>query len=272
MEWSKLKNIILAILVVTNLFLLFLVFGQGFQSAQFRDGVLTDAVTLLSESGITLDPDILPKTLPTAQSVVRDADGELAAAQSLLGADVTAEVESAVLTRYSGTNGVAQFRNSGDFDVNFTTTAFPLDGKTPGTVAAKTAELLGGTWSVFSVSGNATDATVTLRQMYQQVPVFSCTVQAVYRGGFLASLSGRHLSGIPTPSTAETLDLPTLLVRFRAGITQTGDVCSAITEITPGYALPATLTGNNDLTPILEIVTDTKTYHQNLQTGAISPA
>ena len=272
MEWPKLKNIILAILVVTNLFLLFLVLSQEFQSAQFRDGVLEDAVVLLSESGITLDPNHLPKKLPPVQSVARDPAGELTAAGALLGDGTAAQIESAVLTRYTGPNGTAQFRSGGDFEVSFATTAFPLTGQSPGSAAAKVAALLGGDWEILSVTGNESDASVTLRQLWQGVPVFPCTVAAVYRGGFLASLSGRHLSGTPLPITEKTLDMSTLLVRFRAGITATGDVCSAITDISAGYDLPATLTGSGDLTPILQIVTDTKTYHQNAQTGAISPA
>ncbi|MEG2421947.1 MAG: hypothetical protein RSB55_10350 [Oscillospiraceae bacterium] len=272
MEWPKLKNIILAILVVTNLFLLFLVLGQEFQSARFRDGVLEDAVVLLSESGITLDPTHLPKKLPPAQSVARDPAGELTAAGALLGNGTAAQIESAVLTRYTGPNGVAQFRSGGNFDVTFSTTAFPLTGPSAGPAAAKVAALLGGDWEILSVTGNQSDASVTLRQLWQKVPVFPCTVVAIYRGGFLASLSGRHLSGTPLPVTDETLDMPTLLVRFRAGITDSGDVCSAITDISAGYDLPATLTGSGELTPILQIVTDTKTYHQNAQTGTISPA
>lgn len=67
MEWPKLKNIILAILAMTNLCLFFFVAHREWQQYHFQNQARSDAVAFLASRSITVDPDILPRdrdTLP----------------------------------------------------------------------------------------------------------------------------------------------------------------------------------------------------------------
>ena len=57
MEWSKIKNIILAILLTVNLILLGVVDAREYQSAQYDAQTLVSAVTLLASNGITVAAD-----------------------------------------------------------------------------------------------------------------------------------------------------------------------------------------------------------------------
>ena len=51
MPWTKLKNIILLILVMTNLFLLVFVLGQAWQSDRAREQTWENALRLYRLSG-----------------------------------------------------------------------------------------------------------------------------------------------------------------------------------------------------------------------------
>ena len=92
MPWTKLKNIILAILAVTNLCLLALLAGQVIQGGQTRAQAQEDAILFLRSRGVELDAGIIPQAMDLPpQTVERDLEGEERAAAALLRGPVTAE-------------------------------------------------------------------------------------------------------------------------------------------------------------------------------------
>ena len=92
MPWSKMKNIILAILVVTNLALLALVGGQAIQESRLLSRAREDSIQFLRTRGVEVDEDIVPQGMElTPQIVERDLEREERAAAALLGSPVTAE-------------------------------------------------------------------------------------------------------------------------------------------------------------------------------------
>ena len=56
MEWTKLKNIILAILAMTNLCLFFFVAHREWQQYHFQNQARSDAVAFLASRSITATP------------------------------------------------------------------------------------------------------------------------------------------------------------------------------------------------------------------------
>lgn len=86
MEWPKLKNIIILILLLVNVFLLIMVGAQERDSAQHREQTITDAVSVLERNGIRLDRTRVPEELDlTPMTVERDQESEAALAAALLG-------------------------------------------------------------------------------------------------------------------------------------------------------------------------------------------
>ncbi len=86
MEWPKLKNIIILILLLVNAFLLIMVGVQERDTAQYREQTITDMVNVLERNGIHLDRDRVPEELDlTALTVERDQESEAALAAALLG-------------------------------------------------------------------------------------------------------------------------------------------------------------------------------------------
>ena len=272
MEWSKLKNIIILILLLANLFLLVMTGVQQRSTAQRQKQSLDDAVSVLERSGIRLDRDLLPPELELVPlTVERDQGSEADLAAALLGSCSARDLGSGRHT-YEGELGTAEFRSNGNFSFAFSTGALPVDQ--PGgeeAHALATLEKIGFTGAPVSRQEEGGRTLLVLRQTWQDLPVFSCQVTLAYEDGCLQSISGQRLMGSPQQAAdrSEPLSVPTALLRFLSGVTSLGDVCSEITAMSPAYLLTADATR---LTPIWYVTTDTGTYSLNAVTGALERA
>lgn len=85
-------------------------------------------------------------------------------------------------------------------------------------------------------------------------------------------MEGQRLSGtITSSSEEETLSAATVLVRFLAGVTEGGFVCSRIDEMNAGYLIVSGTTRPVELTPVWRITTDSGAYYVDAITGELSP-
>ena len=118
MEWSKLKNIILLLLVSVNAFLLILVGVQESRAARYEEDTRQAAVRVLEQSGITFGPERLPAdTQLRPLTVTRDRESEAQVAQTLLGS-AERQGENEVRQLYVGEGGTAEFSMNGTFSVS----------------------------------------------------------------------------------------------------------------------------------------------------------
>ncbi|MEG2421306.1 MAG: hypothetical protein RSB55_07120 [Oscillospiraceae bacterium] len=270
MAWHKLKNIILIILLLANAFLLVLVVGQDLQSRKYEESALADALQILKENGIVLSSRDLPAgplPKPLRCAVTPESQQELAV--SLLGEGANLQTQTALLSRYLSPSGVLELRADGGFSATFSVGAAPLGLDSPEHHALALVKKMGLAAQIVPNRALPPDGTtaVTLRQTVDGKPIFSQEFTALYRDGSLAALSGNALFGPLSPDPdAATLSLATLLVRFRAGIAESGAVCRAVVAITPGY-----ITEGAALVPILQMESDTGgLYALNALTGALS--
>ena len=70
MPWSKLKNIILVILVITNLCLLAQVALPAIQSRRLLDQTREQAIQFLQGRGVQLDEGTVPQSIPHPQDTI----------------------------------------------------------------------------------------------------------------------------------------------------------------------------------------------------------
>ena len=113
--------------------------------------------------------------------------------------------------------------------------------------------------------------TVTVRQLWQGVPVFSCWMVFTFRENVLISLSGTVLA--PGESSVENdrlLTLPSALLAFQDGILSGGDVCSAVESMKPGYRMVQSFRGTLWLEPVWLISGNTADYYMDAVTGELS--
>ncbi|MCI8478107.1 MAG: hypothetical protein HFE97_07130 [Oscillospiraceae bacterium] len=276
MEWSKIKNIILVILLSVNLILLSMVGCQEQQSAQNQRQARQSVLTLLEENGISMSESLWPEPVTLAALQV-DGDGggtiQKGQAATLLGPIQWVEDGAGGLrTTYYGLNGTAELTTSGWF-------TFRLN---PGTVPLDLTDPIGQGQTILSRLGLETVWACTqeqngvLEQSYWQcwdgTPVFNCRPTLTWENGFLSRVEGQHISG--TAAVTEQiscLDLPTVFVHFLSGMIRDRYLCSEITAVTAGYETTF-LTPPFQLTPVWNITTDTGEYHVNAATGAFSQA
>lgn len=274
MEWSKLKNIIILILLLVNVFLLIMVGTQRRDSAQYREQTITDAVSVLERNGIRLDRAHIPEELDlTPMTVERDLEAEAALAAALLGECESSDLGSGRYA-YQGTQGWAEFRSNGSFNITFHDGA-RMETESGGEEehALTTLKQVGLTGVVVSRRESGGQVTLTLRQTWQEVPVYSCQITLEYADGCLQSIAGQRLMGTPQPSgeKSELISVPTALLRVLNGINNLGDICNEITAMTPGYLLAASADATR-LIPIWYVTTDTGAYSLNALTGALERA
>lgn len=270
MPWTKLKNIILLILVLTNLCLLALVGQQFVQNTRIESQTRENAIIFLQERGVEVDEELVPLTMElTPQVTERSLDREAEAAAALLRGGVTAEARGGEVYRYYNENGSIQFHSDGSFSAQLKPDAFPI-GEDREVSCRELLEQLDFQGQLLEEDGNE----LTFVQLWEGIPLFSQQVTVVCQQGGVSALSGgRRLIGTPREDTSrQTITVATALVNFHNGVSALGDVCSRIDDITQGYVTTTSLTGAMTLTPVWRVTTDTGFYQLDAVTGTVSRA
>lgn len=280
MQMSKIKDIVLLILVLVNAALLLITGDQARQAEAYRQSALTSVVEALEKNGTFLDPSILPEGDPLpALTVDRDpldaaeVEAEAGRVEALLGPCTR---EDGAVVRYRSARGQAELDSGGSFAVALGPGQMPLEGADPVEHGTGRLALLGFDGELVSrVHTAATDdepekLTLTYRQRWEGVPVFSSQAVLSYEDGVLRTMTGRMVAGTGTQvSTGTAITMPTVLSRFLEGLKDSGNVCSEITAVTAGYEAAGTRPVR--LTPVWEIVADKQTrYHIDAVEGTFS--
>ena len=268
MPWTKLKNIILAILAATNLCLLLLVGGQAIQGGRMEAQARESAIQFLRNQGVEVDESIIPQRMELEpQAVERDMEGEERVAAALLQGSVTAESRGGEVYRYYNENGSVQFHSDGAFSAQLDPAAFPLgEDRREGCLDLMARMGLEG--DILAESGQE----LTFRQTLAGRPLFTQQVTLVCEdGGLSAITAGRQMVGKPQEDPARTtITVSTALISFLNGVSALGDVCNRIDAIEPGYITAASLSGPTALTPVWRVTTDTGAYQLDTVTGAVT--
>lgn len=272
MEWNKLKNIIIFILLMVNGFLLVLVGARWEEAASYERTALEQTVRVLEKSGIQVDPDaVTPADGLAPLTVERDLEREAGLAQALLGEKVEGSNRGGGLYLYRGELGEVSLRAGGELSAEFKENS-RWETDRPGSHAAALLNRLGvdGKQTALTVEGETT--AVSFTQIWNGSPVFSCGVEFIYQAGQLKTLSGTLvLAESGTVEPGQALTLPTALMRFSEAVGATGDVCSAIVSMEAGYRGTAqSLSGGSRLAPVWLVTTNTASYYLDCIAGTLS--
>lgn len=110
MQSSRLKNIIILILALVNIFLLGSLSVRKNAQLETRRQVQEQLVALFSASDLTLDPKAVSfQTPPSGGTLTRDADQERQLAAALLGKGLSHSSQSGVIYSYESDAGAAVF-------------------------------------------------------------------------------------------------------------------------------------------------------------------
>lgn len=273
MEWHRVKNIILAILVIVNGMLLLLVWNQKNETQRYEQSALDGAVQVLAENGIELSPQAVEnRRSHQPGSAERDLGAEAELAAVLLGEVVQGENRGGGLYTYSTQSGELSFRPGGVLAAELADVP-AWHTEDPESHAAALMESLGIEYHRVRSSLVSGSGTILYVQLVEGAPVFSCQVVLTYEEGRLCSISGTLLAMTePEMENGTLLSLPTVLLRFLDDVLASGDVCSAILEVEPGYLVTQSFSNAIQLRPTWYISTNTADYYVDGITGELTRA
>ncbi len=267
MEWRKLKNIILIVLLALNLALAGLIGGPRFSAYARQGQAQREAILFLEQKGIGVAEELIPAVeghQPLTAQRDRQAEGEMA--RLVLGEDAVAEQQGGEVYRYVSDKGVIQFHSDGSFWAEFVPEHFPVNGDGKAAALAVLEQL--------NISGEIIregENDLTVRQCLERGCLFGQQATVTWtREGLSGISNGRRLYGTPAADTGrESIDRATALIAFYNGLNQMGDVCSRIDRIEAGYLSATSLDRVMTLTPVWRVTTDTGTYQLDLVMGTL---
>ncbi|MCI2056044.1 MAG: hypothetical protein LKJ86_02750 [Oscillibacter sp.] len=270
MERFRLKNVIILILVLVNVFLLSSLAIRQAERTHARSRTLDELAALCSSDSIQLKTTLPNSMPPIGKTLARSSAVDEALAISVLGKDAALTDEGGGISTGSTAAGQAFFRADG----TFTITGKLADGDVED-FCRKFCRSNG--YKDFSVNansesaGNAARIFATAVQYFEGNPVANATVEFMVQNDILISISGTHLpdTGAETTGTG-SMTAATALSRFLNARLESGAVVSEITDIYPCYELQSTTASPMSLSPAWCIVTDTADYYVNSLTGAVS--
>ena len=267
MDRYLLKNIIIVILALVNLFLLAsLVMRETMeQSAERR--AEQQMVELFAADGMTLREDAVSHDAPLPSMVLaRDAARERAAAVFFLGENLQKEDQGGGTYAYTGNSGVALFREDGSFDV-----AGKLSLENGEELCREFCKTFSFDEPAFELDANGSGTAAAVYR-HEKYAVFNCSVILHLEQGRILTVSGTLLPETSVESGADQslFSAFAALTAFQNMRRETGAVVSEITEVAPCYRLQSSSSAPMALLPHWCIVTDTSLYYVNALTGAVT--
>ena len=265
MKTARLKNIVIAILALVNVFLLSLLVAREAQEYAARRRTEAELIRLYASAGIELSAALIPRELPrlAADEPVRDPDAETAFAEALLGA-CTAEDVGGGIIRYRGAKGACLFRSSGSLEATLERAVGSRE-----TFCENLFSDYGYAALSSDVQSDGT-GTVTAVRMLPGGMVFNARLLLRFYRGSLISVTGSFVPAAEPPEGAEGVDGVTALVRFFDYSRGSGEVCTAVTDVREGYLLQSTASAAQRLIPAWCVVTDVNQYYVNMSTGEVT--
>ena len=270
MDKSKIKNFIILVLVFVNLFLLYIVVSGALEQRKAEKLRMQALTAVLTENGITLNPDIrLPDTIPSTLSLTRDTGAEKSTLSALIG-NCTVKNQGGNIYFYSGSDGQAKIRGTGEFEILLDAGVIEL-GKNPVSAAKSALEKLniecGDIEPIVEKDGDNTK--VTLYCSWDGTTVYNAKISFQFTSDYLILISGTKPldSEYSLQSSENYPDSVTVLMNFLESVRSTGYVCSEINNLKIEYNMYSAVSGLCTLKPVWCVSTNSGLYYIDAQTG-----
>lgn len=269
MNTAKIKNFIIILLAVANVFLIGITVADKIESSSVRREAEELIVDILAERGIVLAGGV-EAGADTLHSFAmkRDFNAEEKIVRALFGRADSEDLGGNIIY-YRGETGQATFRGTGEFDISFEAGAVTAEGDIVKT-AKRVLKKLGLTPDRLVASESQGDeyTLLTLSYLYEDKAVYNSRVAFTFNDGNLLLISGRRILDTPSIQADEApIDSITALMRFLDMVNKEGFVCSEIRALDAGYITNVSSVGGISLVPVWRIETDTGEYFINGLTG-----
>lgn len=270
MDTSKIKNYMIILLAIVNIFLLSIVLKNVSDDRASKEYATAALERVLAENNIVMSENVaLPEKMPTEVTLSRSLLKERRKLSSLIGSCSAQDLGGNIIY-YRGNDGQASFRGTGEFEIALEKAIIP-----------RTDDLLSGCYSVTKRLGidladiepdlitDGSSQIVSLICAWNGTPVYNASVEFSFTPDRLYLITG--MRPLDTEVSIRALedypDSATILMSFLAYARQTGDAFSEITNVELGYFISSSASGSCVLRPVWCIVTDSGKYYINGQTG-----
>ena len=269
MDSSRLKTIILILLICLNAALLTVVIADRQASATADEALEETAVSVLEENGMLLSDAVeLSARKPRVYSVTRSVADEEKYVEAVLGEPLTVN-DSGGIRYYEGSTGMGRFHGTGEFEVYLTSGTYTdnYDGIRTSFAFLKDMGVQAYEPMTVSAEGNS-GVIVTTVCSVNDAPIYNCAVTLSFIDESLMAISGyRPFYDLKESDGGEALDIYTVLLRFLSVVRSEGTVGRELNAVELGYKLVSSLSGESRLTPVWHFVTDTGEYYIDGLTG-----
>lgn len=262
MKTSRIKTIVIAILLLLNLVLATLLLNLNRQERSVYERSTRQLTVLYEKSGVALDPSILPREARlSALEPARDSEAERAFAEMLLGAVSTKDAGGGHI-RYYNASGQCLLRAGGAVEASLS--------RLVGNQEQFCDELFTrfGYEATESSFENGSGAMRGVRRL-PGGRVFNAELVLTFSRGRLIAVNGYFVPEPPAEDSAAPQDAVSAMVRFLDYRNEAGEACTAIRSVRCGYLLQSTTSAAQRLVPAWLIETDTNSYYVNIGTGEI---
>jgi len=267
-DGSRIKNVILIVLLLTNAFLLGLLLLDKSEEREASEEGWRQLTAVFAKNGIQLSGTVRQQAETLGPySLRRDAGEERRAVEKLLG-KLNFQDLGGNIYFYNGVNGQATFRGTGEFDIVMNAGVVAA-GDDPVREAAGVLRKLGIDYDRENIAVEA-DSTMTVVEfplVWRDAQVFNAGVTFTFSREDLILISGRRLPDVETGRDGAGFSPETLLMRFLRAVGEGGYVCSEVRELGCGYIMSVPVSGDVELVPVWRIGTDAGDYYFNGLTG-----
>ena len=270
MDKSKIKNFIILLLAIVNIFLLFIVLKNAANERETEKYKLEALESVLAENGIVLSKNVeLPKKIPTEITLSRNLMREKRKISALIGSSDAQDLGGNIFY-YNGSTGQANSRGTGEFELMLTGSEYPLDDE-PLKICQSAVKKRGIEVADMRLKSDADDSApvVIMTCAWNGTPIYNAAIRFDFTIDRLFIISGmRPLDTEVSVREYESYsDSVTVLMSFLEYIRQANIVCSEIINVELGYYSSVSASGSCVLRPVWCIETDTGEYYINAQTG-----
>ena len=272
MNVSKLKNIVIAVLVLVNLFFLIIIVLNNYTDAKIARQAIENVCTILNNSNISINTDCIePAPDISTMRTMREEEMETMIAEVFL--NETSVTEQGVIRTYENPGrGTAEFSSAGDFEIYLKDGAITNEDGSVNTVVSLLRDMRIDT-TIPSVSFDQGSEIISVESKYRATIIYNCTITFIFSGNNLNSVKGRYVSGIePTANGVNISYVGTALLGLLAAVKRGEVDCTDITKVEAGFMYSAIGSfGESVISPVWLIITDTGRYIVDSATGDIRP-
>ena len=270
MDRSKLKNIIVLILLALNLFLLAAVISDKRQSERVRQQAWQAAVSALEDTGVSVSDSIDSAIdAPLVYSLRRSASTERAMLEKLLGR-VSAEDLGGNIWYYNSAKGQAFLRGSGETDLLLSAGVWST-GRDSARAIFRFMEKLGLPCDEESLVRDVqNEGKYTVNCVWKGGRVYNAQLTFYLNGDSLMMVTGtRIFDDVEQESGDGVMDELTAMMRFYELLVREDWSCARLKGVDVGYVQSVTVSDASTLTPVWHFSTDTGQLYINAVTGRV---